>query len=207
MELNTDILISSTNNESLETNHPDEVLVTEQDTVNKNLETEIRVYKMDSMPRGLALIINNSAFQPKSGFSPRHGSDMDVRNLEDLFKYLGFEVFVKENLTKKKIQKCIKKFKRQFKKISPDMCVVSIMSHGRNGKMVDIDGVEMQLQKDVMKHFYGHPFLGKPKPVLFQFCRGDNIDYEVYTMDTAMARKRKHVPCWCYCWFCCCYIL
>ena len=73
--------------------------------------------------------------------------------------------------------------------------------------MADIDEVEIQLQKDVMKHFYGHPFLGKPKPVLFQFCRGDNIDYEVYTMDTAMARKRKHVPCWCYCLFCCCYIL
>ena len=130
MELNTDILISSTNNESLETNHPDEVLVTEQDTVNKNLETEIRVYKMDSMPRGLALIINNSAFQPKSGFSPHYGFDVAVRNLKDLFLYLGFNVIVKQDLTKEKIQKCIEKFKQQFKEISPDMCIVRRMFHG-----------------------------------------------------------------------------
>ena len=72
---------------------------------------------------------------------------------------------------------------------------------GEMGEMVDIDQVEIQLQKDVMKHFYGHPFLGKPKPVLFQFCRGDNIDYGVHEIDVARKMKRKSIPCW----FCCCY--
>ena len=99
---------------------------------------------------------------------------MDVRNLKDLFLYLGFNVIVKQDLTKEKIQKCIEKFKQQFKEISPDMCIVSIMSHGCSGKMVDIDGVEMQLQKDVMKHFYCHPFLGKPKLFLLQFFQNSS---------------------------------
>ena len=82
-----------------------------------NSETEIRIYLVNSMPCIHALVINNSAFQPKSGFSPHHGFDVAVRNLKDLFLYLGFNVIVKQDLTKEKIQKCIEKFKQQFKEI------------------------------------------------------------------------------------------
>ena len=103
--------------------HPDKILTTELDTVTTNPE-------VDSMPWIHALVINNSAFQPKSGFSPHYGFDVAVRNLKDLFLYLGFNVIVKQDLTKEKIQKCIEKFKQQFKEISPDMCIVRRMFHG-----------------------------------------------------------------------------
>ena len=106
------------------------ILTTELYTVTTNSETEIRFYIVDSMPWIHALVINNSAFQPKSGLSPHHGFYVDVRNLKDLFLYLGFNVIVKQDLTKEKIQKCIEKFKQQFKEISPDMCIVRRMFHG-----------------------------------------------------------------------------
>ena len=47
-----------------------------------NEENPSNVYEMKSMPRGLALIINNANFNAKSGFGPRMGSELDVKNLE-----------------------------------------------------------------------------------------------------------------------------
>ena len=139
-----------------------------------------RVYPMMTRPRGLLLIINNSNFTPESGFTSRYGSEVDVRNLDNLFKYLGFRVFVKQNLIAVKMMQCIEKFKNQFEKVSVDMCIVCIMSHGNNGKLVDIDGKEMNVQKDIIKQFNDFAVLkGKPKLFLLQYCRGENIDLGV----------------------------
>ena len=85
---------------------------------------------------------------------------------------------MKQDLTKKETQKGIKKKGGKIKKISPDMCIFSI-GVMENGKLVDIYGVEMLVQEDIMEHFYGKPFLGKPKLFLLQFCRGVNIDFGV----------------------------
>ena len=108
-------------------------------------EKDVKVYKMRSIPRGLALIINNANFKANSGFGPRIGSEVDVRNLENLFIYLGFTVFVKQDLVKNEIIKCSEKFKQRFEKKSVDMCIVCIMSHGHAGELVDIDGVGIDI--------------------------------------------------------------
>ena len=94
--------------------------------------------------------INNADFQPECGFGPRLGSDVDVKNLENLFKYLGFQVFVHQNLGHSKIKQCIQTFKEMFEDVSVDMCIVCVMSHGNKGKLVDIDGVEMSANKDII---------------------------------------------------------
>ena len=80
--------------------HIGKELLSDQERFNKMMKAEVLscVYPMKSTPRGFALIINNSDFQPESGFGPRHGSNVDVKNLDDLFQYLGFKVFVKQNL-------------------------------------------------------------------------------------------------------------
>ena len=77
------------------------------------------------MPRGLALIIDNTNFNTKSGFRQRICSELE--NLENLFKYLGFKVFVKQDLLKKEIIKCSEKFKKQFE--NSEVCIIS---HGRS---------------------------------------------------------------------------
>ena len=77
---------------------PEKQICGDKDCNKKIFHTASCVYPMKSTPRGFALIINNSDFQPESGFGPRHGSNVDVKNLDDLFQYLGFRVFVKQNL-------------------------------------------------------------------------------------------------------------
>ena len=154
-----------------------------------------RVYPMMTRPRGLLLIINNSNFTPESGFTSRYGSEVDVRNLDNLFKYLGFRVFVKQNLIAVKMMQCIEKFKNQFEKVSVDMCIVCIMSHGNNGKLVDIDGKEMNVQKDIIQQFNDFAVLkGKPKLFLLQYCRGENIDLGVPVRSKRFFTLKKAEP-------------
>ena len=50
---------------------------------------------MKSRPRGIALIINNKNFKT---MLQRRGTDIDCRNLENIFTQLGFNVVVHNDL-------------------------------------------------------------------------------------------------------------
>ena len=140
------------------------------------------VYPIESAPSGFVMIINNGAFQPESGFNPRKGSDKDVKNLAELFQFLGFKVFAKQNLSKSQILKTIEEFKTLFEKQDVDMCIFCIMSHGSSGNLVDIHGYEMDVEEEIIKKFYNTecPALqGVPKLFLLQYCRGDELDFGI----------------------------
>eukprot|EP00092_Neocalanus_flemingeri_P028345 GFUD01030782.1.p1 GENE.GFUD01030782.1~~GFUD01030782.1.p1 ORF type:complete len:349 (-),score=99.63 GFUD01030782.1:482-1528(-) len=144
--------------------------------------SDTNVYPMSSTPRGMAMIINNGAFQPESGFNPRHGSDVDVQKLANLFQYLGFAVFVKQDLAQAEIMESIDDFKQQFEETIVDMCIFCIMSHGSGGNLVDIQGYEIDVEEEILKKFYNTqcPALqGKPKLFLLQYCRGGELDLGV----------------------------
>ncbi|KAJ8021894.1 Cell death protein 3 [Holothuria leucospilota] len=53
------------------------------------------VYRMVSQPRGLAVIINNRTFRT---MPERRGTEVDGRNLQHVFKELGFNVETKSNV-------------------------------------------------------------------------------------------------------------
>ena len=85
-----------------------------------------------------------------------------------------------QNLETVKIKQCMEKFRKQFEKVSVDMCIICIMSHGSNGKIVDIYGEDMDVEKDVIENFNEcHALSGKPKLFLLQYCRGEDIDFGV----------------------------
>ena len=109
---------------------------------------------MDSSPRGFAMIINNGSFKPESGFNPRKGSEKDVENLTDLFQFLGFKVFSKQDLSKQQLLKTIDGFRTLFEKNIVSMCIFCIMSHGSGGNLVDIDGKEIDVEEEIIKNFY-----------------------------------------------------
>ena len=174
----------------IETDETDSKVSQQKDAPTKNLNSNAQEtfkkdtpdlrYKMDSSPRGLAMIINNAAFPNTSGFNPRQGSEVDVRKLSELFEYLGFAVGVQENLSKKQIHAVIQKFKEKFEEIEVDMCIFCIMTHGSNGNLVDINGEEIDAEDDIIKEFYNTEALrGKPKLFLLQYCRGGEMDYGV----------------------------
>ena len=54
-------------------------------------------YKMESNPRGMALIVNNRKFT--CGMKERVGTDKDAENLHQLFNWLGFTTIRKDDLT------------------------------------------------------------------------------------------------------------
>ena len=167
-----------------------EIVRAESTEIKKNLDLEKKspsnVYKMKSMPRGFAMIINNGAFQPKSGFKPRHGSDVDVKNLENLFQNLGFTVVLELDQGKDQIMKHIDKFRKLFNETPVDMCVFCIMSHGLDGDIVDIHGEEIDVEEEIIKKFYNTecPALqGIPKLFLLQYCRGEELDAGVEKLE------------------------
>lgn len=60
-------------------------------------EDDIPKYKMDSNPRGFALIINNIDFDDSEEYRTRHGADNDEYRLKELWEKLHFEVEVHRN--------------------------------------------------------------------------------------------------------------
>lgn len=59
---------------------------------------------MDYPKRGMAVIINNKKFQPRTGMGERTGTDMDADSMYELLNKMGFEkIFCHNNLTAKEM--------------------------------------------------------------------------------------------------------
>jgi len=132
-----------------------------------------KVYKMESKPRGLALIINNIEF-PKQG-SRRDGAEKDDPALKALLEGLGFTVAVDEkNKTAEEMWNLIKDFANHPGHANADCSVVSIMTHGDEQGYCGVDFKKLTYLE--IYSIFGHrscPNLrGKPKIFLIQGCRG-----------------------------------
>ena len=144
------------------------------------------VYKMTALPRGIALIINNKLFAENHEHgtqSPRQGSEKDVRQVQELFADLGFEVHIRQDRTKKEMLDEIDFF--AYKRVLPDhdCFVLWLMSHGRSGEVFGSDGFPLPIQtiKDMLSNASCEALRGKPKLLFVQACRGDQEDEGVLT--------------------------
>ena len=134
---------------------------------------------MTAHPRGITLIINNTSFTPHPEHgqqSPRHGSEEDVRQVEELFTALGFAVQRGQNLSRAKL---LEKLHRVLSGQDPsgyDCFVLWLMSHGRSGEVFCSDGntIPIQALHDMIAGCV--KLSGKPKLFFIQACRGDNED-------------------------------
>ncbi|XP_077998437.1 caspase-3-like [Glandiceps talaboti] len=141
----------------------------------KEMTDSDEIYKMKSKPRGLAFILNNKVFT--NGMKRREGSDIDCKNLQHVFKQLGFENHVKNDLTGKDLVTQLEKF-ANIDHSRYDCCVISILSHGVNGAVYGTDG-ELIRVEDITARFNGTncPSLRrKPKLFFLQACRGESFD-------------------------------
>ncbi|XP_030843307.1 caspase-3-like [Strongylocentrotus purpuratus] len=163
------------------------------------------VYKMKSRPRGIALIINNKNFNT---MKERTGTDVDCRNLENVFKQLGFDVRVElsrtmsyesytnalhhsaiayiihNDLTGRDIKQKIDQVRRhnhsQF-----DCFIFAILTHGKEGSIYGTDERLVKIE-DIVGPFGSDrcPTLnGKPKLFFLQACRGERFDGGVEATD------------------------
>ncbi|KAG7475082.1 caspase-2 isoform X3 [Solea senegalensis] len=144
-------------------------------------------YRMNSSPRGFALVISNVTFDPSatSELDTRKGGEVDDEVLRKVFTELDYLVSVHRDLTAQGMMSCIENFSRRPEHQTVDSCVVCLLSHGVEGGIYGTDGQLLQLDL-VFKAFDNvHcPLLqNKPKMFFIQACRGEEMDCGVEQID------------------------
>lgn len=135
-------------------------------------------YPMTHKPSGLAVVINNKHFHPKCGMNMRKGTDVDAANLRQAFNFLGFLTQVLHDQGVREMEDRLRKL-AQYDHSEYDCVVVSILTHGIEGKLYGSDGNLVEVQK-LIRLFNGDQapsLVGKPKLFFLQACRGDSFDY------------------------------
>ncbi|XP_073697142.1 caspase-22 isoform X2 [Garra rufa] len=142
-----------------------------------------KVYKMDSNPCGLCVIVNNEDFgNPKKN---RNGSQNDVVSLKDLFESLGFLVEVEIDKTADEMKALMTEYSQD--KRHGDCFVCCVMSHGNENGVKGCDGQKCTLN-DITTPFDGDncpALIGKPKVFIIQACRGSEMQSKVVATDGA----------------------
>nr|XP_022343163.1 caspase-2-like [Crassostrea virginica] len=132
-----------------------------------------KCYKMDSDPRGVVLIINNSKFEKDYG--ERQGTEHDCRKLKELFEGFKFKVFVKENLRAIEMMREFHEFSKNPWLEKVDCMVLAVLSHGQKDVICGIDGGGIDVLQKIVPIFSSKecPSLaGKPKMYICNACRG-----------------------------------
>ncbi|KAM6995140.1 caspase-2 isoform 4-T4 [Tautogolabrus adspersus] len=144
-------------------------------------------YRMNSSPRGFALVISNVTFDPCAApeLDPRKGGEVDDEVLRKVFTELDYLVTVHRDLTAQGMRTCIENFGRRQEHRTVDSCVVCLLSHGVEGAIYGTDGELLQLDWVFEAFDNAHcPLLqNKPKMFFIQACRGDEMDCGVEQID------------------------
>nr|XP_014274621.1 caspase-2 isoform X1 [Halyomorpha halys] len=136
-------------------------------------------YDIQSIPKGLVLLINNEIF-PNTSFERRDGSDKDFQELKSLFKHLGFKVLPYYNLRYHEFTRVIKSFALIEEHWNMDCCILFIMTHGHRDKVnphaVDLLTVDNKfVSSDWVKEQFNsencRSLMNKPKIMIFEACR------------------------------------
>ena len=132
---------------------------------------------MDKTPHGICLIIINHEFFHASDLDMAHpersGAHVDLHNLEQTFKYLRYNVQVRENLSSEEMNKAMLDM-AAWDHSDCDSFIWCIMTHGEKDTVHGADSTPVKLYDltEVMKLC---PTLqGKPKIFFVQPCRGDS---------------------------------
>nr|XP_046255187.1 caspase-2 isoform X2 [Scatophagus argus] len=141
-------------------------------------------YRMNSSPRGFALVISNVTFAAPD-LDPRKGGEVDDEVLRKVFTELDYLVTVHRDLTAQGMRTCIENFCRRPDHQAMDSCVVCLLSHGVEGAIYGTDGQLLQLDWVFEAFDNAHcPLLqNKPKMFFIQACRGDEMDCGVEQID------------------------
>lgn len=132
------------------------------------------VYKLQGETRGKVFIINNTFSHSKR--KKREGSDVDVKNLTDLFQQLHFEVVTETDLPAEGMLRFLEEERDKIKFSKEIECIVLVlMSHGEGAEIYGNDNKMIELTKIIEVFDSDHcPSLDeKPRLVFVQACRID----------------------------------
>uniref|UniRef100_A0A2K6FLU7 Caspase family p20 domain-containing protein n=1 Tax=Propithecus coquereli TaxID=379532 RepID=A0A2K6FLU7_PROCO len=141
----------------------------------------------------LALIICNTEFD---NLPRRSGADVDIRDMKKLLEDLGYSVDVKENLTASDMTTELRAFAARPEHRTSDSTFLVFMSHGIQkgicGKRYseqdpDVLGINEIFR---MLNTCNCPNLtNKPKVIIIQACRGDNVSWRHPTRGSLFIMK------------------
>ena len=141
------------------------------------------LYPMNCKPHGLCLIVNNVDFET---LRKRGGSDLDAKQLSELFTKLQYKVEIVRNQTAKQLKDTLLQFVKKSDHKAADSMVVCLLSHGLEGQIYGVDGVLLSIP-DLLAMFNGYmakDLIGKPKLFFIQACRGSDYDHGADVTDS-----------------------
>ncbi|XP_039700355.1 caspase-10 isoform X2 [Pteropus medius] len=153
------------------------------------------VYKMDRKCRGQCVIINNHSFTVTS-LSERRGTQKDAECLTHVFKWLGFNVNIYNDVTKENLEEVLIKFQSHPDHADGDCFVFCVLTHGKFGAVYSSDGVLIPI-REIMSHFTALQCPGladKPKLFFIQACQGEEIQLSVSIEADAINPEPTHPP-------------
>ena len=146
-------------------------------------------------PYGFALVVNIKRFENRAvnvdnkKLTERKGSDVDVKNLKDLWEQLGFEVKIYEDLKAHEIYTVVLEMARKIDRLKTSSCFVCcIMTHGNMGVIYGSDSNSLNINHiiDQFKEENCKALAAKPKLFFIQACREIKQDSKA-TVSTSTA--------------------
>ncbi|XP_072042577.1 uncharacterized protein [Amphiura filiformis] len=172
----------------------------------ENIPLQPSIYKMNSKPRGLCLIINNDNFEmsklpsvtriPRKRLSDRTGTNIDAMELLKLFgRSLDFEIRCKNDRTARQMRNDLVEI-RNINHDKYDCFVCCILTHGRLGHVYGVDGYAIKIT-DLTGELTGimcPSLAGKPKVFFINACQGVTAQPSVHLQQDGPSDNMVRIP-------------
>lgn len=156
---------------------------------------ENAAYEFNGKPRGRVVIINNHKFL-NNELKPRDGSDEDVKNVDLLFRNLGFETAIHLDKDASEMLEILVEERNSDYHIDKNMFVLFVMSHGIGDAVCGSDNETLPV-KQITALFNNSncPNLReKPKIFFVQACRGTAKPIDTPLRETEVLLYTDAVP-------------
>ncbi|XP_044523388.1 caspase-8-like [Gracilinanus agilis] len=141
----------------------------------KTLPQSMSPYKMEHVPHGYVVIINNKDFRDPTDV--RLGTEKDVDALRKVFTWLQFEVKLHKNLDASQLHEVMKYYSKKDY-TDQDSFICCILSHGKKGAVLGTDSQPVAIKK-LLSYFTTKECLtlkDKPKLFFIQACQIEKTD-------------------------------
>uniref|UniRef100_F6QIZ8 Caspase-8 n=2 Tax=Ornithorhynchus anatinus TaxID=9258 RepID=F6QIZ8_ORNAN len=128
-------------------------------------------YKMNHLPHGFCVIINNSEFQNPQ--NTRRGADKDAAALDKVFSWLQFKVEHHNNLKGEAISRVLRAYSERDH-TDQDCFICCLLSHGQKGEILgtDWEPVPLRALLGLFTSSACRTLATKPKIFFVQACQG-----------------------------------
>ena len=147
---------------------------TPDDAPHIDINNNEKIYKMDSCPKGIVVIINNVSYEITQ-HTNRRGSEKDFYKLQVLFEQIGFDIRCCTDSDSERAKQFLEECAKDENYKDCDCIVVCVLSHGTEEGLIFVDG-EVVPVTDLISCVQKSPlYAQKPKLFFIQACRGTRV--------------------------------